>query len=348
VFVQRENGVGVRWRNAAKFARLPTSTGTAIAAGASGEPGTRRAQRPSAMLPRVPPPGRRLLDRVRDALAVRHYSPRTARAYLGWIRRFVLFHDRRHPSEMGAAEVARFLSSLATDHAVSGSTQNQALAALLFLYSRVLGRDLAFLADMVHAKKPTRLPVVMTRAEVASVLSQLGSKPRLMASLLYGAGLRLIECASLRVKDLDFDGGQTVVRQGKGSRDRTTVLPRALVEHLRAHLEVKRQHEADLASGAGCVALPYALRAKYPNASREWAWQWVFPATRTYFHRPLGSAGGMPGCRGSQRLPPTAAALPPTAAARCTAGQHDPRRGLCGLLPRDRVFCNGAVTDPAR
>jgi integron integrase len=190
---------------------------------------------------------------------------------------------------MGAAEVTRFLSSLATDNAVSGSTQNQALAALLFLYSRVLGRDLEFLADVVHAKKPTRLPVVMTRAEVALVLSQLSNKPRLMASLLYGAGLRLIECASLRVKDIDFDGSQIFVRQAKGSRDRTTVLARTLVEPLRAHLEeVKRQHDADLASGAGCVALPYALRAKYPNASREWAWQWVFPATRTYVHRETG------------------------------------------------------------
>jgi len=180
--------------------------------------------------------GPRLLDRVRDALAVRHYSPRTTEAYVAWIRRFIRFQNLRHPAEMGAPEVASFLSSLATKGAVSASTQNQALAALLFLYSKVLDHNLECVANFVHAKKPLRLPVVMTCDEVATVLSRLDGVPLLMASLLYGAGLRLLECASLRVKDVDFGACQLTVRQGKGMKDRVTVLPQSLTEPLRAHL----------------------------------------------------------------------------------------------------------------
>ena len=237
----------------------------------------------------VPP--RRLLDRVRDALAMRHYSPRTVKAYIGWIRRFILFHERRHPSDMGAAHVSTFLSSLARgergdgDGGVSASTQNQALAAILFLYASVLNRELDQLPDLVHARRSQRLPVVMTRGEVAAVLAKLAGVPRLVASLLYGSGLRLLEGMALRVKDLDFAGSQLLVRSGKGAKDRATLLPLVLVEPLKAHLnEVKQLHSADLAMGGGFVALPYALRLKYPNASRDWGWQWVFPATRTYVH----------------------------------------------------------------
>lgn len=233
--------------------------------------------------PAAPP--RRLLDRVRDRLAMGHYSPRTVDAYVGWIRRFILFHGRRHPAEMGAAEVSAFLSSLATVGKVSASTQNQALAALLFLYADVLGRKLEALEEMVRAKRPARLPVVMTRQEVAAVLSKLSGTSRLMASVLYGAGLRLSECASLRVKDVDFSLSQLVVRSGKGQRDRVALLPKSLVGPLQEQLQkVREQHDADVARGAGYVDLPFALRSKYPNAPREWAWQWLFPATRSYTH----------------------------------------------------------------
>jgi site-specific recombinase XerD len=195
-----------------------------------------------------------LLDRVRDRLAMGHYSPRTVTAYVGWIRRFTLFHGRRHPLDMAAPEVSAFLSSLATAGHASASTQNQALAALLFLYSDVLGRDLETIEEMVRAKRPARLPVVMTRQEVAAVLSKLRGTSRLMASLLYGAGLRLSECASLRVKDVDFALAQLVVRSGKGQRDRVALLPKSLVEPLQAQLQqARRQHDADLARGAGYV-----------------------------------------------------------------------------------------------
>jgi integron integrase len=230
----------------------------------------------------------RLLDQVRQALAVRHYSPKTIAAYVAWIRRFIVFHERRHPLAMGKSEVSAFLSSLAVDDDVSASTQNQALAALLFLYREVLERELV-VTGLVHAKRPTRLPVVMTRAEVASVLSHLRGVERLMASLLYGAGLRLLECATLRVKDVDLGGGQLIVRRAKGQKDRVTLLPETLIDALRGHLlVVKSQHDGDLADDAGFVALPRALRVKYPNAAREWPWQWVFPATRLYVDSETG------------------------------------------------------------
>jgi integron integrase len=190
---------------------------------------------------------------------------------------------------MGAAELTQFLSSLAVDGNVAASTQNQALSALLFLYRNVLEQELPWLDGIVRAKTSERLPVVLTREEVRAVLQQLEGPPRLMAILLYGAGLRLLECAHLRIKDVDFATNQIVVRAGKGDRDRVTMLPDAVKPALAHHLEsVKRQHGADLAHGAGWVELPWALGRKYPNADREWAWQWIFPATRLYFHRETG------------------------------------------------------------
>jgi integron integrase len=231
----------------------------------------------------------RLLDRVRAGLRARHYSPRTEKAYVGWIRRFILFHSKRHPDEMGGVEVGAYLSNLAIDGKVSASTQNQALAALLFLYQQVLGRELEWLGDLVHAKRPKQVPVVLGRQEARDLLARLEGAVWLVCSLLYGSGLRLLESLRLRVKDIDLDRREIVVRRGKGGKDRRTVLPSLLVEPLRAHLAaVKKMHDADLLAGAGAVALPDALERKYPNASREWSWQWVFPAARPYTDRDTG------------------------------------------------------------
>ena len=236
------------------------------------------------------PPKPRLLDRVRAALRARHYSRRTEEAYVAWIRRYIFFfHAKRHPAEMGASEVTRCLSSLAVDGQVAASTQNQALSALLFLYRDVLEIDLPWLDGIVRAKRPERLPVVLTREEVRAVLQRLEGTPRLMACLLYGAGLRVLECCRLRVQDVDFTTNQLVVRGGKGDRDRVTVLPAIAKQDLSKQLEAARlQHRHDLTAGAGWVELPTALLRKYPNAGREWAWQWVFPATRTYRDRLTG------------------------------------------------------------
>jgi len=225
----------------------------------------------------------RLLERVRAGLRARHYSPRTEKAYVGWIRRFILFHHKRHPEDMSGAEVGVYLSNLASEDKVSASTQNQALAALLFLYQQVLGRDLEWLGDLVHAKRPKHVPVVLSRHEAHDVLDRLHGPSWLVGALLYGGGLRLLEALRLRVKDLDLDRHEITVRRGKGQKDRRTVLPSALVEQIRTHLAtVKAQHDADLTLGAGAVALPEALARKFPSAPREWIWQWVFPATRTY------------------------------------------------------------------
>jgi integron integrase len=234
-------------------------------------------------------PGKRLLDQVRDVLRLHHYSRRTEKAYVHWIRRYILFHDKRHPSEMGADEVTRFLSSLATVSKVSASTQNQALSALLFLYADVLRVDLPWLDQVVRAKRPERLPVALTREEVGRLLAQLVGVTRLMATLMYGAGLRLLECCRLRVKDVEFARRQIIVRQGKGDKDRVTLLPASIVPDLSRHLaRVESQHRRDAEKGAGWVELPLALSRKYPNAGREWPWQWVFPATRTYVCRETG------------------------------------------------------------
>jgi integron integrase len=232
------------------------------------------------------PPKPRLLDRVRHAIATRHYSRRSEKAYVHWIKRYIFFHGKRHPAEMGATEVAAFLTSLAVQGKVAASTQNQALSALLFLYREVLGIDLPWLDEVVRAKRPLHLPVVLTREEVRAVLQRLDGVPRLMAVLLYGAGLRLLECCRLRAKDVDFATNQLTIRDGKGHKDRATMLPAAVKADLLAHLErVRRQHEDDRRHGPGWVELPGALLRKYPNAGRAWGWQSVFPATRIYVDR---------------------------------------------------------------
>src|SRR5262245_45794760 len=228
--------------------------------------------------------GVRLLDRVRLAARTRHLSPRTEQAYVLWARRFILFHGKRHPADLNERDVARFLTSLATDRRVSASTQNQALSALLFLYQEVLDRKLEWLQGIVRAKRPIRLPVVLTRDEVAAILGRLHGACWLMASLMYGVGLRLMEYCRLRVKDLDLERGEITVRDGKGAKDRVTLLPARLRQPLMIHLEnVERLHRRDLQLGLGRAPLPGALLRKYPNADREWGWQVVFPATRFYF-----------------------------------------------------------------
>ena len=234
-------------------------------------------------------PKPRLLDRVREAIRARHYSGRTEKAYVGWIKRYIFFHDKRHPAEMGGAEVTRFLTALAVDGHVAASTQNQALNALLFLYRIVLEQELPWLDDVIRAQRPTHLPVVLTRDEVFRVLARLDGPSRLIVLLLYGAGLRLLEAAQLRVKDVDLGTNQILVRNGKGAKDRITMLPAVAKPGLVGQLDVvRRQHRADLERGAGWVALPDALARKYPNAGRELGWQWVFPATRHYVDRSTG------------------------------------------------------------
>ena len=225
-----------------------------------------------------PAPAPKLLDRVRWHLRVKHYSIRTEQAYVDWIRRFILFHGKRHPAEMGETEIAAFLTHLAVNRNVAASTQNQALSALLFLYQQVLDRKLEFI-NVERVSRPPKLPVVFTRAEARAVLAHLKDDYRVMAHLLYGSGLRLLECLRLRVKDIDFGYRQITVREGKGMRERTTILPERLCRPLQAHLaRVKELHQQDLAHGGGAVYLPSALHRKYLNTAREWAWQYVFPA----------------------------------------------------------------------
>ena len=227
----------------------------------------------------VQPP--KLLDQVRDRLRVKHYSIRTEQVYVDWIKRFIWFHDKRHPKDMGAHEVEAFLTHLAVKGKVSASTQNQAKSALLFLYREVLEQQLPWLDKVTQAKAPTRLPVVLTVAEVQAVLKGLRGTHWLIASLLYGAGLRLMEAVRLRVKDMEFTQHEIIVREGKGAKDRVTMLPESAIEALRRHLtKVKALHEEDLASGFGEVYLPFALDKKYPNAAREWGWQYVFPSAK--------------------------------------------------------------------
>lgn len=222
----------------------------------------------------------RLLDQVREQIRLKHYSIRTERVYCEWVRRFIRFHNYRHPLEMGAAEVEAFLSDLAVRRDVSASTQNQALAALLFLYKQVLKLDLPWLGDVVRAKKPVRLPVVLSIAEVRQVLSRLEGQLWLVASLLYGSGMRLMEVMRLRVKDVDFVRKEILIRDGKGMKDRVTMLPQSLIPLLQGHLAVVRAiHQTELQAGRGDVYLPFALERKYPKAPMEWAWQYVFPAT---------------------------------------------------------------------
>jgi integron integrase len=228
----------------------------------------------------VTPP--RLLDQVRLACRARHYSLRTERAYVGWVRRYVLANGKRHPRELGQAELAAFLTRLAVEGRVAASTQNQALSALLFLYRNVLGMDdLPWLEGVVRAKHPARIPVVLSRGEVQRLLAHVDGSCWLMAALLYGTGMRLMECVRLRVKDVDFERGEIVVRDGKGAKDRRVPLPRRLCEPLRERIERTRiVHAQDCASGWGRVWLPDAIARKYPRAAREFGWQYVFPAAR--------------------------------------------------------------------
>ena len=216
---------------------------------------------------------------MRDRLRVKHYSIRTETQYLQWIKRFILFHDKRHPREMGAVEVEAFLTHLAVAGRVAAATQNQALSALLFLYREVLNIDLPWLDKVVRAKQPQRLPVVLTRQEVTAILDRMTGVHGLMARLLYGTGMRLMECVRLRVKDVDFERAEIVVRDGKGAKDRITMLPQALIGPLQDHLRWRRQlFEDDKAKGRAAVYLPDALGKKYPNAAVDWPWQYIFPS----------------------------------------------------------------------
>ncbi len=222
----------------------------------------------------------RLLDRVRERLRLKHYSLRTETAYLGWIRRFIHFHGKRHPSDLGKAEVEAFLTHLAVERNVAAATQNQALSALLFLYGEVLGMELPWLDEVTRAKKPARLPTVLTLSETAELLAQItDAEMQLVVRLLYGTGMRLLECLRLRVKDLDLARREILVRDGKGGKDRVTMVPERLVPALQARLAARRElHQADLAEGRGEVWLPHALERKYPGAPRAFGWQYVFPA----------------------------------------------------------------------
>jgi len=231
---------------------------------------------------RRPPAGKpKLLDQVRDVIRRKHYSIRTEQAYIDWIKRFIIYHRKRHPGEMAEEEVAEFLTHLARDLNVEASTQNQALSALLFLYQEVLKHEIGWLEKVERAKKPPKLPVVLSRGEVKEIFRHLHGVPKLMAGLLYGSGLRLMECVRLRIKDIDFALAQITVRDAKGGKDRVTMLPLNLSEPLRRHLSrVKAQHEQDVEDGFGSVHLPFSLARKSPNAAGEWAWQYVFPSSR--------------------------------------------------------------------
>jgi integron integrase len=224
---------------------------------------------------------KRLLDQVRDAIRLKHYSIRTEESYVTWIKRYILFHNKRHPKEMTSAEIEAFLTHLAVQQNVAASTQNQALSALLFLYRDVLKTPLDIPIDAIRAKKPKRLPTVLTKEETLRVIARLSGTQQLMAKLLYGGGLRLMECLRLRVKDLDFAQHQIIVRDGKGMEDRLTTLPDSLIGPLQEHLShVKHLHAQDVAQGLGSVYRPYALERNYPRAGRLWIWQYVFPSDR--------------------------------------------------------------------
>ena len=244
----------------------------------------------------TPSPPPKLLEQLRIHLRTRHYSIRTEQTYIDWARRFILFHGKRHPRDMGAAEVEAFLSYLAVERKVSASTQNQAKAALLYLYKQIIGIDLPWLDEVVQAKTPKRLPVVLTTREVRDLLMQLNGPMWLIASLLYGTGMRLLEALRLRVKDVEFERREIIIREGKGNKDRITVLPENLIAALQAQLQrAKLIHERDLEAGFGEVHLPHALAVKYPNADKAWAWQWVFPS-------PVRSTDPRPDARTGQVL----------------------------------------------
>jgi len=250
---------------------------------------------PVSRYPRISPePAQKpkLLDRLREALRSRHYSRRTEQTYCHWVKRFIFFHNMRHPAEMGEPEINAYLTHLAVKEKVSASTQNQALSALLFLYRHVLDRKVGDLGEVIRARKPRHVPVVMTREETRAVISHLKGDKWLMASLMYGAGLRLMECLRLRIQDVDFARNEITVRDGKGSKDRVTMLPASVKTPLRKHLQTAKQiHEKDLTDGWGRVHMPYALGRKYPNASSDWRWQMVFPQESRWRNRETGEQG---------------------------------------------------------
>jgi integron integrase len=226
-------------------------------------------------------PSKKLLDQVRDVIRLKHYSYHTEKQYVDWIKRYILFHNKQHPKNLGRPHVEAFLTNLAVEGKVAASTQNQALNALLFLYNTILERPLDGSINAVRAKRPRRLPTVLTKEETNLLLDCLSGTYRLMAQLLYGSGLRVSECVRLRIKDLDTSSRQIVVRCGKGDKDRITILPESLLPRLQAHLRrTKRRHELDLTNNLGLVYLPPALERKYPHAGREWIWQYIFPAHR--------------------------------------------------------------------
>jgi len=254
---------------------LALAAGVGIGVGVGARASSVDPEQPADSTPRAP----RLLDQVREALRLRHYSLRTEQVYADWIRRFILFHGKRHPLEMGAAEVEAFLTHLATERDVAASTQNQAKSALLFLYGQVLQQGLPWLGEVVTARAPRRLPVVLTPREVSALLQQLNGVSWLVASLLYGTGMRVLEGLRLRVKDIEFERREIVVREGKGNKDRVTVLPENLMGPLREQLVIaQRLHQQDLREGYGAVLLPHALALKNPQAALSWGWQWAFPS----------------------------------------------------------------------
>jgi integron integrase len=231
----------------------------------------------------------KLLDEVRINLRSNHYSRKTEEAYIGWIKRFILFHNKRHPNEMGKDEIQKFINHLAVDQNVSSSTQNQALQAILYLYKNVLDKEVGWLDDIKHATRIKHLPVVFSRNETTKIFEYLDGVPKLVVSLLYGSGLRLTEALSLRIKDIDFEYRQIIVRDGKGEKDRHTVLPTSIIPELKKHLnEVYKQHKKDLSKGKGETILPYALDKKYPNAAKEFGWQYAFPADKFIKHNESG------------------------------------------------------------
>ncbi len=246
---------------------------------------------------------KKLLDQARDILRAKHYSYRTEETYLDWMRRYILFHQKRHPEEMGAAEIQTFLIHLATERNMAASTQNQALSAVLFLYREVLHKEVEPL-PLASAKRPERLPTVLTREEILRIIDHLAGVHKLMVQLLYGSGLRLMECIRLRIKDVDFDYKTITVRDGKGEKDRITPLPDSLIPALKRQIErVRLLHDEDLAAGSGEVYLPHALDLKYPNAAREFAWQYLFPAPKRALDPrtlPTGASGVMSG-QGKER-----------------------------------------------
>jgi len=234
----------------------------------------------------------KLLDQLREAIRSRHYSRRTETSYCNWVKRYIYFHDVCHPAEMAEPEINAFLTHLAVKEKVSASTQNQALSALLFLYRHVIGREIGDLGEVIRARRPLRIPVVLTKDEIRKILAQIKGDKWLMACIMYGSGLRLMECLRLRMQDLDLQSSTVTVRDGKGNKDRVTMLPSSIKKPLLEHIKkIRKIHENDVKNGYGKVFMPYALSRKYPNASREWRWQWVFPQEKLWRNEITGERG---------------------------------------------------------